>query len=139
MTPKIVPRTINDTIILTGFVDSAGEAQQAVDIARGFASKLSTAAAPISAPGSGNSSDGGVVNSLVIRGRDQVSLKVTIAEVQRQILKQLGVSTNTTSGEAQVAGAGTGCGHDRARGRVPDRPAGGSVRRPVADGAAAGP
>jgi pilus assembly protein CpaC len=101
---EIVPRTINDTIILTGFVDSAGEAQQAVDIARGFASKLSTAAAPISAPGSGNSSDGGVVNSLVIRGRDQVSLKVTIAEVQRQILKQLGVSTNTTSGEAQVAG-----------------------------------
>jgi pilus assembly protein CpaC len=100
----IVPRTINDTIILTGFVDSAGEAQQAVDIARGFASKLSTAAAPGAAGGAKTSDDGSVVNSLVIRGRDQVSLKVTIAEVQRQVLKQLGVATNTTSGEKQVAG-----------------------------------
>jgi pilus assembly protein CpaC len=101
---EIVPRTINDTIILTGFVDSAGEAQQAVDIARGFASKLSTAAAPGAAGGAKTSDDGSVVNSLVIRGRDQVSLKVTIAEVQRQVLKQLGVATNTTSGEKQVAG-----------------------------------
>ena len=101
---EIVPRTINDTIILTGFVDSAGEAQQAVDIARGFASKLSTAAAPISAPGGGNAADGAVVNSLVIRGRDQVSLKVTVAEVQRQVLKQLGVATNTVNGEKQAAG-----------------------------------
>ncbi|MEA2859759.1 MAG: pilus assembly protein CpaC [Methylobacteriaceae bacterium] len=100
----IVPRTINDTIILTGFVDSAGEAQQAVDIARGFASKLSTAAAPGSAPGAKVADDGSVVNSLVIRGRDQVSLKVTIAEVQRQVLKQLGIATNTFAGERQVGG-----------------------------------
>ncbi len=101
---QIVPRTINDTIILTGFVDSAGEAQQAVDIAKGFASKLSSAAAPGSAPGAKVADDGSVVNSLVIRGRDQVSLKVTIAEVQRQVLKQLGVATNTQAGERQVAG-----------------------------------
>jgi pilus assembly protein CpaC len=98
---EIVPRTINDTIILTGYVDSAGEAQQAVDIARGFASKLSSAAA---APGASGADNGSVVNSLVIRGRDQVSLRVTVAEVQRQVLKQLGVATNTTSGEKQVAG-----------------------------------
>jgi pilus assembly protein CpaC len=96
----IVPRTINDTIILTGFVDSAGEAQQAVDIARGFASKLSVGAAA----GPKAADDGSVVNSLIIRGRDQVSLKVTIAEVQRQVLKQLGVATNTVAGEKQVAG-----------------------------------
>jgi pilus assembly protein CpaC len=100
---EIVPRTINDTIILTGFVDSAGEAQQVVDIARGFASKLNSAA-PGVAGGGKTSDDGSVVNSLVIRGRDQVSLKVTIAEVQRQVLKQLGVATNTTGGEKQVAG-----------------------------------
>ena len=100
----IVPRTINDTIILTGFVDSAGEAQQAVDIARGFASKLSTAGAPGGGSGGKIADDGAVVNSLVIRGRDQVSLKVTIAEVQREVLKQLGVATNTVGGEKQVAG-----------------------------------
>ncbi|GAC1332749.1 MAG: type II and III secretion system protein family protein [Beijerinckiaceae bacterium] len=114
---NIVPRTINDTIILTGSVDSAGEAQQAVDIARGFAGKIAggggAPAGPAAAPGGGapggaagasSGSDGAVVNSLIIRGRDQVMLKVTVAEVQRQILKQLGVSTNTTSGEKQAGG-----------------------------------
>lgn len=75
-----------------------------MDIARGFASKLSSAAAPGAAAGAKIADDGSVVNSLVIRGRDQVSLKVTIAEVQRQVLKQLGVATNTVAGEKQVAG-----------------------------------
>ena len=32
----IVPRTINDTIIMTGSVDSAADAQMAIDIAKGF-------------------------------------------------------------------------------------------------------
>jgi pilus assembly protein CpaC len=31
------------------------------------------------------------VNSIVVRGRDQVMLKVTVAEVQRDIVKQLGI------------------------------------------------
>ena len=79
----ITPRTINDTIILTGSVASAGDAQMALDIARGFATP----------PGQTAVADGRVVNSLTIRGLDQVMLKVTIAEVQRQVLKQLGVNT----------------------------------------------
>ena len=32
-----------------------------------------------------------MVNSIVVRGRDQVMLKVTVAEVQRDIIKQLGI------------------------------------------------
>ena len=83
----IVPRTINDTIILTGTADSAGEAQMAVDIAKGFAARTN-----------GSSADGSVINSLVIRGRDQVMLKVTIAEVQRNVLKQLGVTNAIARG-----------------------------------------
>jgi pilus assembly protein CpaC len=35
-----------------------------------------------------------VVNSIVVRGRDQVMLKVTVAEVQRNIIKQLGIDLN---------------------------------------------
>src|SRR5258705_10115799 len=35
-----------------------------------------------------------VVNNLTIRGRDQVMLKVTVAEVQRDIIKQLGIDLN---------------------------------------------
>src|SRR6185312_6582784 len=32
-----------------------------------------------------------VVNAIAVRGRDQVMLKVTVAEVQRDVIKQLGV------------------------------------------------
>ena len=35
-----------------------------------------------------------VVNNLTIRGRDQVMLKVTVAEVQRDVIKQLGIDLN---------------------------------------------
>ena len=35
-----------------------------------------------------------VVNGLTIRGRDQVMLKVTVAEVQRDVIKQLGIDIN---------------------------------------------
>ena len=37
-----------------------------------------------------------VVNIIAVRGRDQVMLKVTVAEVQRSIIKQLGVDLNAT-------------------------------------------
>lgn len=79
-------RTINETIILTGSVQSAGDAQKVVDIANGFLESL------------GRVSKGKIINSLSILGRDQVMLKVTIAEVQRQIIKQLGVSNITAGG-----------------------------------------
>ena len=36
--------------------------------------------------------NGQIINSLVIRGKDQVMLKVTVVEVRRDIVKQLGVS-----------------------------------------------
>jgi pilus assembly protein CpaC len=39
-----------------------------------------------------------VVNSLVVQGRDQVMLKVTVAEVQRDIIKQLGIDLNGSVG-----------------------------------------
>lgn len=70
---------VGDTIILTGAAASPLEAQQAVDIADGFVKRSGSA-------------NGTVVNSITIRGRDQVMLKVIVAEVQRNVLKQLGVS-----------------------------------------------
>jgi pilus assembly protein CpaC len=36
-----------------------------------------------------------VVNTLTIRGRDQVMLKVTVAEIDRNIAKQLGITTSS--------------------------------------------
>jgi pilus assembly protein CpaC len=83
---EIVARTVNDTIILTGTVDSAEDAQRAADIAKGFAKTITT--------GQGVAAgDGLVINSLVIRGRDQVMLKVTVAEMRRDIIKQLGITS----------------------------------------------
>ena len=78
---------IGDSVMLTGSVSSPIEAQQAGDVAArlvGGADK--------------------VVNSIVVRSRDQVMLKVTVAEVQRNIIKQLGIdlSANMNFGTAVV-------------------------------------
>jgi pilus assembly protein CpaC len=83
------------TIILTGIVDSIEDAQRAGDIAKGFVQRAS-AGGPPGAPGaSGVSTDGRIVNVLTIRTRDQVMLKVTVAEVDRNIAKQLGITTSS--------------------------------------------
>src|SRR5580692_1401118 len=65
---------LGDSVILTGTAATPLEAQQAADIAARLAG----------APDK-------VVNSIAVRGRDQVMLKVTVAEVQRTIIKQLGI------------------------------------------------
>jgi pilus assembly protein CpaC len=77
--PGIQIEGVGDGVVLTGSVASPVEAQQAGDIAArlvGGADK--------------------VVNSVVVRGRDQVMLKVTVAEVQRSIIKQLGVDLSAS-------------------------------------------
>jgi pilus assembly protein CpaC len=52
----------------------------------------SGSAAKGSSGSTSNGSNGKVINSLTIRGLDQVSLRVTVAEIRREILKQLGVN-----------------------------------------------
>jgi pilus assembly protein CpaC len=63
-----------DGIMLSGSAASPVESQQAFDLA----SRL---------VGDGAK----VVNGISVRGRDQVMLKVTVAEVQRDVIKQLGI------------------------------------------------
>jgi len=65
---------LGDSIMLTGTAASPIEAQQAADLA-------------VKLAGSADK----VVNSIVVRGRDQVMLKVTVAEVARNVIKQLGI------------------------------------------------
>jgi pilus assembly protein CpaC len=70
---------VGEGVMLTGSVSSPIEAQQAGDLAArlvGGADK--------------------VVNSIVVRGRDQVMLKVTVAEVRRDIVKQMGVDLSAS-------------------------------------------
>lgn len=97
--------SVGDSIVLSGSVDSAAEAAQAGDIARGFlgitAVGASSGAAPtgggtsISVGASGTPIEGKLINSITIRGKDQVMLKVTVAEVQRAVIKQFGVNAST--------------------------------------------
>ena len=108
---EIHVRTVENTIILTGSVASAEEAQKALDIASGFVNDSPTSTSgtgpqiSISSGSSGGGAPGGkspsspqgkVVNALTIRGADQVSLRVTIAEIRRDIIKQLGVNLSGT-------------------------------------------
>ncbi|HEX2266066.1 MAG TPA: pilus assembly protein N-terminal domain-containing protein, partial [Solirubrobacterales bacterium] len=79
---RVEVRPAGDSILLTGLVASAAEAQQALDIAGAFVGVSG---------GAGAATKGAVVNSLTIKGRDQVMLRVTVAEVSRTVLKQLGV------------------------------------------------
>lgn len=82
----VVP--VGDSVVLTGEVASAADAQQVVDIAKGFVGVSSVGGAAVA---------GNVINSLTIRGKDQVMLKVGIAEVQRTVLKQLGLNAVGTN------------------------------------------
>jgi pilus assembly protein CpaC len=78
---------VGDGVMLSGSVSSAIEAQQAGDLAARLAGGVDK-----------------VVNSIVVRGRDQVMLKVTVAEVARSIIKQLGIdlSANLNYGNTAV-------------------------------------
>jgi pilus assembly protein CpaC len=76
---------LGDGVVLTGNVSNPIEAQQAFDIA----SRLLD--------------DGKkVVNNIAVHGREQVMIKVTVAEVQRGIVKQLGIDLSGPSGLGQA-------------------------------------
>ena len=75
-------RAAGDSVVLTGTVNSASEAAQALDIANAF----------VGISGTGPAARGAVINNLTIRGKDQVMLRVTVVEVSRTVLKQFGVN-----------------------------------------------
>ena len=96
---RITARTVNDSIILTGEVDLPGDMQTALDIAKGFVDSVNKNAGGNGVGGVGGATGAGmVVNAITVKGRDQVMIKVTIAEIQRNIAKQLGVSSSTLAG-----------------------------------------
>ena len=95
-------QAVDDTIILTGTVASAVDAQRAYDIASAFTGYTAVGSGGGASSTGGGSSvsfsgtpvivNGSIINSLVIRGQDQVTLKVQLVEVKRTVLKQLGIS-----------------------------------------------
>nr|WP_246736417.1 type II and III secretion system protein family protein [Enterovirga sp. DB1703] len=87
---RIDVRPAGDSILLTGTVNSAGDAQQAVDIAKAFVGQGAGGAAAGTGAAAGFS--GAVINALTIVGRDQVMLKVSVVEMARSVAKQLGIN-----------------------------------------------
>jgi pilus assembly protein CpaC len=72
---KITVDTIGDNVVLGGVAANPGEAKTAFDLATKFA----------------GGDEKKVMSTINVTGKEQVMLKVRIAEVQRDVLKQLGV------------------------------------------------
>ncbi|WP_026379888.1 type II and III secretion system protein family protein [Afifella pfennigii] len=89
---QVQAEVINGSIVLSGYVPSSADSQRAEEIAR---SLLQTpgAAAALAAAGGSQSENDGIINLLKITGQEQVNLRVTIAEVNREVVKQLGINT----------------------------------------------
>jgi pilus assembly protein CpaC len=77
---------VNDNLILSGQVPNASDADKAVRIAASFVEKPEQ-----------------VLNMLSVAGPEQVMLKVRIVEVNRQIVKQLGVNLNAVIGQVGLS------------------------------------
>jgi len=82
---------VSGSIVLSGWVKNAAESQRAQDVAAVFVSGAGAAGAAGGATTSGSGSTA-VVNLLTIQGEDQVQVKVTVAEVQRNVAKQFGLN-----------------------------------------------
>lgn len=73
---RVVVDTIGDNVVLSGTAKSPAEAKLAFDLAAKF-----------------TGDEAKVISSINVLGKEQVMLKVRIAEVQRNVLKQFGIDT----------------------------------------------
>lgn len=97
---------INDNVVLTGTVQTPLDSSRAAQLAEIFVSGGEATTGNFATTAGGGASGGDVdinnpdsqrrtskiVNLISIIGEDQVTLKVTIAEVQRSVMKQLGMN-----------------------------------------------
>lgn len=104
---------VSDNIVLTGTVRTPQDAARAQSLAKAFlqggeATTRNTTAASSEEGGdvaiyAEERQESQIVNLLQIEGEDQVTLKVTVAEVSRQVLKQLGFSGSISDGSTGIS------------------------------------
>ncbi|MEZ5871494.1 MAG: type II and III secretion system protein family protein [Nitratireductor sp.] len=109
---------INDNVILTGTVPTPQASARAVELARIFVTGGEATTNNFSQNSSSTNSGSGstiifgsdegrqtsqIVNLLQIDGEDQVNLKVTIAEIQRTVVKQLGIDLTAVGSLGNMA------------------------------------
>jgi pilus assembly protein CpaC len=97
---------LNDNVVLTGTVETPLDAARAAQLAEIFVTGGEATTGQFTTTVAGGADQGGVainnpdserrtstiVNLIKIIGEDQVTLKVTVAEVSRSVMKQLGVN-----------------------------------------------
>lgn len=94
---KVLPRSniyaqsLNGNIVLSGTASSTADSQRAADLAARFSGEDVDATK--------------ILNMIAVDGEDQVHLKVTVAEVERSVIKQLGVNLNGSIGIGNYTGA----------------------------------
>lgn len=92
---NIQAQSLNGNIILSGTAASTADAQRAADLAARYA---------------GTDVDAkDILNMVTVEGEDQVHLRVTVAEVDRSVIKQLGVALN---GSIAIGNVGIGFAND---------------------------
>jgi pilus assembly protein CpaC len=128
----------NNNMLLTGTVQTAADSAKAEALANAFLNgggsaslaRIAARRAQALSPGGSNntivitssgSSNSSVINLLTILGDDQVTLKVTVAEISRVVMKQLGVNFFASGSGGGISYSGnvgtlTGLGADLADG-----------------------
>ena len=120
---RVNVEAVNDGLIIDGVVDSLSQSDQVMRLASAFlgggsntagggsggaGGGLSGAAASIAASGGGGSGGGSegptIVNLMSIAAKDQVMLEVRIVEMQRNVVKQLGIDLAGDIGAGDFAG-----------------------------------
>jgi pilus assembly protein CpaC len=102
---------ISDNIVLSGTVRTPQDSTQAEKLAKAFLKGGEATTRNITAQGNNGDADifaedrqtSQIVNLLTIEGEDQVTLKVTVAEVSRQVLKQLGFNGSVSGNKGSIA------------------------------------
>lgn len=97
---------VSDNIVLSGSVRTPQDSAKAAQLATAFLKGGEATTRNITATSGNNGGDSAiyaegrqtsqVVNLLTIEGEDQVTLKITVAEIRREVLKQLGFDNTFT-------------------------------------------
>jgi pilus assembly protein CpaC len=85
---KVQVESVNGRVILAGSVPNLAGADRVVQLARAYAKD-----------------DNSVLNMMAIDGKDQVTLKVRVVEMQRSVIKQMGINLSGSIGFGQLTGS----------------------------------
>ncbi|HCK83669.1 MAG TPA: type II and III secretion system protein [Hyphomonadaceae bacterium] len=95
---SIVAEAVNGSIVLSGTVRNAAEADRAMQIASTYVNAASSGGGGSQAAGGGSSGGGGnsarIINLIEVQGSEQVLVRVRVVEMSRSLVRQLGINLN---------------------------------------------